>query len=288
MTGRGNSRETGAHRLYVGEVMHMRLHPFRHQFRYRVFTALLDIDRLESAESRLFRVDRFGLFSFRRRDHGARDGGALRPWVEARLSEAGRPRPARIMLLSMPRLLGYAFNPLSVFFCHDEDGRLESAVYEVKNTFGDQIPYVVDAVAAADPDGDGAARHMQAKAMYVSPFIGMAQTYRFTIRPPDERLAIRIRQAGPDERGRETEWLIATQTGRRRALTDRALAGLVLTHPLAAFKVIAAIHWQALRLWLKGATFIRYPGAGGTESGAISATDPASGRGAAAERPTES
>lgn len=240
------------HRLYVGEVMHMRLRPFRHQFRYRVFTALLDIDRLDQAESRLFRVDRFGLFSFHRRDHGARDGTALRPWVEDRLAAAGRPAPARIMLLSMPRLLGYAFNPLSVFFCHDAAGRLESVIYEVKNTFGDQIPYVLD----ARPDADGASRHRQAKEMYVSPFIGMDQTYRFTVRAPDARLAIRIKQSGP-----EGDWLIATQNGARRELTDRVLAGLVLSHPAAAFKVIAAIHWQALKLWLKGARFNRYPGA---------------------------
>lgn len=239
------------HRLYVGDVMHMRLRPFRHQFRYRVFTALLDIDRLETAESRLFRIDRFGFFSFRRRDHGPRDGSALRPWVEDLLARAGRPAPARIMLLSMPRLLGYAFNPLSVYFCHDAAGRLESVVYEVKNTFGDQIPYVLD----ARPGADGAARHAQAKAMFVSPFIGMEQVYRFTIRPPDAKLAIRIRQGGP-----EGDELIATQTGRRRALTDRALAGLALTHPAAAFKVIGAIHWQALKLWLKGARFRRYPG----------------------------
>lgn len=245
------ARAEDAHRLYVGEVMHMRLRPFRHQFRYRVFTALLNIDALESAESRLMKVDRFGLFSFHRKDHGPRDGSALRPWAERLLRQAGRPAPARITLLSMPRLLGYAFNPLSVFFCEDADGRLESVIYEVKNTFGDQIPYVL----AAEPGADGAVRHEQGKAMFVSPFIGMDQTYRFTIRPPDERLAIRIRQHDA-----EGDWLIATQNGRARALTDGALARLTFTHPLAAFKVIAAIHWQALRLWLKGARFTRYPG----------------------------
>ncbi len=240
-----------AHRLYVGDVMHMRLRPFRHQFRYRVFTALLDIDHLPSAESRLMKIDRFGLFSFRTRDHGARDGKPLRPWVEAHLAAAGRPAPARIMLLSMPRLIGYAFNPLSVFYCYDAAGTLESVIYEVKNTFGDQIPYVVDATAAAD----GAARHEQAKEMYVSPFIRMDQTYRFTIRPPDDKLSIRIKQHDKDG-----DWLIAVQTGRSVGLNDAQLLRLVGTHPLAAFKVIAAIHWQALKLWMKGAQFNRYPG----------------------------
>ena len=262
MTGR--AAETGEHRLYVGEVMHMRLRPFRHQFRYRVFTALLDVDRLETAESRLMKIDRFGLFSFHRKDHGPRDGGALRPWVERQLAKAGRPAPERIMLLSMPRFLGYVFNPLSVFFCHDASGRLKSIVYEVKNTFGDQIPYV----AAVDQDA-GAARHRQTKEMFVSPFIEMDQTYRFTIRPPGERLAIRIKQGDGTPGG---DWLIATQNGARRVLSDRSLAGLTLTHPFAAVKVITAIHWQALKLWLKGARFIRYPGA----SGAMDASTPVS------------
>lgn len=243
--------ETGEHRLYVGEVMHMRLRPFHHQFRYSVFTALLDVDRLETAESRLFKIDRFGFFSFRRSDHGPRDGGPLRPWVEDLLTGAGRPSAARIMLLSMPRFLGYAFNPLSVFFCYDASGALESIVYEVKNTFGDQIPYVVEAKA------DEASNHDHAKEMFVSPFIEMNQTYRFTIRPPQDRLAIRIKQGDGTPGG---DWLIATQNGKRRPLTDRALAGLALSHPLAALKVISAIHWQALKLWLKGARFIRYPG----------------------------
>lgn len=239
--------------LYEGTVMHMRLQPFAHQFRYRVVSALLDIDRLEetAAGLRLFSVDRFNLVAFHRRDHGPRDGSALRPWVEARLAEAGRPAPARVLLLSIPRLLGYAFNPLSVFWCYGADGRLDSVIYEVKNTFGDQYPYVL----AADADADGAVRHDQPKEFFVSPFIGMDQTYRFTLRPPGDRLAVRIKQA--DARG---DYLIATQSGEARPMTNATLARLMLRMPLTSFKVIAAIHWQALRLWLKGAKFLGYPG----------------------------
>jgi DUF1365 family protein len=239
--------------LYPGHVMHMRLTPFAHRFRYRVFSLLLDIDRLEetAAGLRLLALDRFGLLSFHRRDHGPRDGSDLRPWVDRLLAGAGRPRPARVTLLSFPRILGYAFNPLSVYFCEDASGRLESVIYEVKNTFGDQHPYVL----AADDGEDGAARHDQPKGFFVSPFIGMDQTYSFTVRKPGERLAVRIRQgdaAGP--------WLIATQNGRRVALTDRNLLAAWAGHPLMSFKVIGAIHWQAFRLWLRGATFRRYPG----------------------------
>jgi len=239
--------------LYLGHVMHMRLAPFAHRFRYAVFSLLLDIDRLEEicAGLRLLALDRFGLLSFYRRDHGARDGSDLRPWVEARLAEAGRPRPHRIWLLGFPRILGVGFNPLSVYYCADAAGRVESVVYEVKNTFGDQHPYVL----AAEPDRDGTIRHSTAKDFFVSPFIGMDQVYAFTLRAPGRRLSVKIRQrdgSGP--------WLIATQNGTRRTLSDRALLGAWAAHPLMTLKVIGAIHWQALRLWLKGARFRRYRG----------------------------
>ena len=243
-----------AHRPYVGDVMHMRLRPFGHKFRYRVFTSLLDIDRLDQAERKALKINRFGLFSFSEKDHGARDGTALRPWVEDLLAAEGLKRPNRIMLLSMPRFLGFAFNPLSVYYCYDATGALESVVYEVKNTFGDQIPYVID----IRTDADGAARHEQAKEMFVSPFIEMDQTYRFTIRPPDRKLALRIKQS---DGGADT--LIATQSGEARRLTDANLLKLTATHPLAAIKVVVAIHWQALKLAIKGAKFHRYPGSDG-------------------------
>lgn len=239
--------------LYAGHVMHMRLTPFAHRFRYRVFALLLDIDRLEETIGalRLLSLDRFGLLSFQRRDHGARDDSALRPWVEAQLAEAGLPAPARIRLLSFPRILGYVFNPLSVYYCEDAEGRLRSVIYEVKNTFGDQHPYVV----SVDAESDGSARHAVEKGFFVSPFIGMDQTYRFTIRPPGDRLALKIRQhdgSGP--------WLIATQNGDRRPLTDSQLLRQWLGHPLMTFKVFAAIHWEALRLAIKGARFRPYTG----------------------------
>lgn len=245
--------------VYAGHVMHMRLRPRAHRFRYRMFTFLLDVDRLAetAAGLRLLSVNRRGVFAHWDRDHGPRDGTPLRPWVEARLAEAGRPAPARIRLLAMPRMLGFVFNPLSVYFCEDAAGRLESLVYEVKNTFGDQIPYVVDA------RGEGMRRHRQGKAMFVSPFIGMDQTYRFDVSPPGERLAIRIKQGDA-----EGDLLIATQSGERRALSDRTLAGLLASQPLMSFKVIAGIHWEALRLALKRAPFRRYPGADGAFSDA--------------------
>ncbi|MEL7154495.1 MAG: DUF1365 domain-containing protein [Pseudomonadota bacterium] len=239
--------------LYQGHVMHMRLAPFAHKFRYRVFSMLLDVDRIAETLKplRLMKLDGFSLLSFARKDHGFRDGSDLRPWVEQQLATKGIATPHRIWLLSFPRILGYAFNPLSVYFCEDADGRMSGIVYQVKNTFGDQHPYVIE--TAQDPDG--AFRHDQDKGFFVSPFIKMDQTYRFTLRRPDKRLAVRIRQHDADG-----PYLIATQSGTRRPLTDATLFCLWAGHPLMTVKVIAAIHWQALRLWLKGAKFIPYRG----------------------------
>jgi len=250
MTGFTDSFEP---RLYRGHVMHMRLRPKAHQFRYRIFTSYLDVDRLEETASklRLFSIDRLNLFSFHRADHGPRDGSALRPWVEARCEQEERPNPDRIMLLSVPRMLGYVFNPLSVYFCHGSDGRLETVIYQVKNTFGDQQAYVLP----AETSSDGAIRHAQTKRMFVSPFIPMEQTYRFTLRPPGERLAMRIRQGDA-----EGEILIATQNGEALRLSDASILRLIAKDPIMTRKIIVGIHWEALRLFLKDAPFRRYPG----------------------------
>lgn len=241
-------------RIYQGHVMHMRLIPRTHRFRYRVFSLLIDLDRIGAVcdTSRLLRHNRFGIVSLHDRDHGPRDGGPLRPWVDGELAKCGLARPERVELLSFPRMWGYVFNPLSVYYCFDIEGGLYALIYEVKNTFGDQISYVLP----AGPDAGGMYRQSQSKEMYVSPFIEMDQTYRFDLNLPDARLALRIRQAGP-----EGETLIATHSAEGRAFSDRALMAAVLSHPLMSLKVIAAIHWEALRLFLKGVKYVPMRGA---------------------------
>ncbi|MEM9138794.1 MAG: DUF1365 domain-containing protein, partial [Pseudomonadota bacterium] len=204
-----------------------------------------------AASLRILRLDRRGLLSFHRRDHGPRDGSDLRPWVDDQLARAGRPRADRVWLLSFPRIFGFVFNPLSVYFCLDRAGAMHSIIYEVKNTFGDQHPYVVDAATGRG----GIAKHQVEKDFFVSPFIVMDQTYRFTIRAPEDRLAITIRQHNEDG-----PWLVASQYGDRRPLTTAMLLKMWAMHPLMTVKVVAAIHWQALILWLKGARFHPYRG----------------------------
>jgi DUF1365 family protein len=253
--------------LYRGEVMHRRLEPVRHRFVYRVFSLLLDLDRLGELDRRLrvFSLNRPNLVSFLERDHGARDGSPLRPWVEARLREHGLdPAGGRILLLCFPRVLGYVFNPLSLYYCYDREGGLATVLYEVKNRCGEQHAYVLPVTRGA---GAGApVRQRCDKRFYVSPLIAMDARYRFRLAAPGERLSVVIQE----EVARRTS-LVATLTARRRPLTDRQLVLAILRLPLMTFKVIAAIHYEALRLWLKGAPLHSRAGA---RHGALAAHQP--------------
>lgn len=229
--------------LYRGVVMHRRLRPRVHGFRYRLFWILLDIDRLDQAVEgkRLFSVDRFNLLSFYPRDHGDQSDTGLRMQVGARLAEAGLEGvDGSIWLLTMPRLLGFVFNPISVWYCHRADGELAAVIYEVSSTFGERRHYVLPAAGERfDQTCD--------KTLHVSPFMRMDMSYRFRGRDPGERLTLAI--DGHDPEG----LLIATaMTGERRALTDREILKAVLAVPFETLKVVAAIHWEALRLFVKG------------------------------------
>jgi len=231
--------------LYVGRVVHQRFQPRGHRLSYRVYWIYADLDDLDRLAGglRLFSLDRFNLVSLFRRDHGARDGGALKAHVVAALDRAGLTAARwRIGLITMPRILGYAFNPLSVYFCRDESGSLRAILYEVSNTFGESHSYLIPVAEDAEPP----IRQACAKGFYVSPFLDADLGYRFTVTPPDEKVAIAIDVARGGER-----MLHAALVGTRRPLTDAALATVFLSHPLVTLKVIAAIHWEALILWLK-------------------------------------
>jgi hypothetical protein len=234
--------------LYFGEVMHARLKPMRHRFNYRVMSLLIDLDRLEAADrqSPLFGVNRAALYSFNEADHGERNGSRLRLYAQRRAAELGIDLTGgRVWLLCYPRLLGYTFNPLSVYFCHRADGELALIVYEVRNTFGDIHAYVLP--VKPGEISDAGVRQQQDKLFYVSPFIEMAMRYHFRVSPPGARVKLRIL-----ETDREGPLLAATFNGRRRSLTTAALLRSFFSLPLVTLKIVAAIHWQALRLWLKG------------------------------------
>ncbi len=238
--------------LYVGRVRHMRMRPRAHKLSYRVFWMLLDLDEIDALAARLrwFSRKRFNLYAFRDADYGDRTGSPLRPQVEAILSDAGlKPDGGPIRLLTMPRILGYAFNPISTYFCHRRDGALMAMVYEVHNTFGEIHSYVAPAGAAADPVVQEAV-----KSFHVSPFMGLDMNYRFQVVPPADTVSVSI--DGYDDQGR---LIAATMSGARRPISDSTLLVLLATHPLLTLKVTLAIHWHAARLLLKKIPFFAHP-----------------------------
>ena len=238
--------------LYVGSVMHRRLQPRMHNFRYRAFWFLLDLDELAelSRQLRWFSYNRPNLFSFYDTDHGDGTATPLRAQIERQLGEAGIDLAGgRIHLLCMPRTLGYCFNPLSIFFCYRADGALAAMVYQVHNTFGERHSYVI----RVEDQSDALHQHCR-KLFYVSPFLDMDMRYDFRITGPDERIAVGICASSSAK-----PVLNAVLTGARRDLTDRNLMIVFLKIPAITIKVIAAIHWEALRLWAKGIGLRRRP-----------------------------
>jgi DUF1365 family protein len=242
----------GAAALYVGDVMHARLKPIGHRFSYRVMSLLIDLDRLADADrlSPLFGVNRAALYSFHEVDHGRRDGSSLRAYAQSCAAEHGIDLAGgRVLLLCYPSLLGYTFNPLSVYFGYRADGELALLIYQVRNTFGDIHPYVLP--VTPDDISDAGVRQQQDKQFYVSPFIEMAMRYHFRVRPPGARVQLRIL-----ETDQEGPLLAATFNGRYRMLTTKELLRAFFALPLVTVKIMAAIHWEALRLWLKGARLV--------------------------------
>jgi DUF1365 family protein len=251
----GDMAEAAA--LYFGEVMHARLKPMGHRFSYRVMSLLIDLDRLEDADrqSPLFGVNRGALYSFSEADHGMRDGSSLRAYAQRCAAGHGIDLSGgQVLLLCYPRLLGYTFNPLSAYFCYRADGDLALIIYEVRNTFGDIHAYVLP--VKPGEISDAGVRQQQEKLFYVSPFVEMAMRYHFRVSPPGHTVKLRIL-----ETDREGPLLSATFNGRRRALTSAALLWSFFALPLVTFKIVAAIHWEALRLWLKGARLVPRPDA---------------------------
>jgi len=231
--------------LYKGIVTHKRFSPKSHLLKYRVFSLLLDLATLDedAANMRLFSRNHFNLFSFHDRDYGDGSGSPL-AWAQAQMRAAGlNVEGSSITLLTMPRLLGYAFNPIAVYFCHAADGALCAILYEVNNTFGERHSYFIPVEA-----GSGTViRQSCRKMFYVSPFMDMDMRYDFNLQPPAETLRLRI--AVNNAQG---VVLTAAFSGRRAALNDAALLRAAAAYPLLTVKVVAGIHWEAWRLWLKG------------------------------------
>jgi DUF1365 family protein len=234
--------------LYDGHVMHARSRPVAHRFRYRVFSLLIDLDRLEEADalSLFFGVNRANLVSFHERDHGKSNGSPLAAQARELAREAGvEGEIARVELLCYPRVLGYAFNPLSVYYLFNRANELSCILYEVHNTFSQRHTYAAK-VAPDELDAMGL-RQARDKLLYVSPFIDMAMRYEFYLKAPAENLYLRIGERDPIGMV-----LVATFAATRRLLSARSLFACCLAVPMLGLKVIGAIHFEAMRLWLKG------------------------------------
>jgi len=239
---------TARPRLFLGKVMHRRLRPVVNAFVYPVFYIQLPLRDLDSAICPFFAIDRSNLLSFWQKDHGPRDGSPLLPWITARLRERGLPDDGEIILQTFPRLFGYVFNPVSFWYCHDRAGALIAVLAEVNNTFGGTHAYLLHNPGGA-PLRDG--QELRAdKAFHVSPFNEIVGGYRFRFHLDRPAQLARI-----DYDDADGELLLTAISGKQQRWGSGALLGAVLRMPLMTAGVMLRIHWQALKLWLKGVPF---------------------------------
>ena len=236
--------------IYNGTVIHKRFKPKVHFFKYSVFSLLIDLSELNylNKKVKFFSYNRFNFVSFYEKDHGNRDGSSLITWVKKNLNDNNiDSENIKIKLLCYPRILGYVFNPLSVFYIYDESEKLVCILYEVKNTFGEQHTYIFKV------DNDQKLyQHNCSKKFHVSPFIEMNCKYFFRLLKPGEKISVIIDQYQTDEK-----ILYASQDGQRVDFNTKELIKSYLKHPLMTFKIISAIHFEAFKLWVKGIKFIK-------------------------------
>lgn len=238
--------------LYVGQVMHARKKPVEYNFQYRTLSIKVDLDTIEMEASKLrwFGMNKFNLVGLNYKDHGSRDGKPWRQWINEFLALYGIDKPARVELLCYPRILGYSFNPLSMWYAYDDKSKLIAVIGEVSNTFKKWHHYVLKY-----PNTNTATLEALAdKVFHVSPFIAMDARYHFRLRPPTEKIYTYIRETRNDE-----DFFYASQTGKAKELNDINLIKQAGFAPLQMIKVIGLIHWWALKILIKGGQFHKTP-----------------------------
>ena len=236
--------------IYNGHVIHKRFWPKKHFFRYKVFSLLIDLSELYQLEKELtlFSYNKFNVLSFYDIDHGPRDGSSLIDWVKKNMTKNNiNTDGITIKLLCYPRIWGYVFNPLSVFFVYDKNSNLVSILYEVKNTFNEQHTYIFKLQKT-----EKLIEHSCRKKFHVSPFIEMNCTYYFKIAKPGEKISVYI-----DQYDNENKLLVALQEGIKVILNNKNLIKVFFSHPMMSFKIILAIHFEAFKLWIKGIRFVK-------------------------------
>ena len=236
--------------IYKGIVTHRRFKPKRHFFSYKTFSVLFDLDELSDLEKNIsiFSLNSFNLFSFYNKDHGERDGADLKDWVKSTLKKFDiNYKISKIKLLCFPRIFGYVFNPLSIFYCYNNKNELKAILYEVKNTFDEQHTYIFPVEKSSKIITQNCN-----KRFYVSPFMEMETAYNFRLMEPKETLSVFIKQI--DANG---TLLSACQIGKKENISTKQLLINFLKHPMMTIKIIMAIHFEALRLWKKGVKLVK-------------------------------
>tara|TARA_B100001175_G_scaffold296106_1_gene284762 strand:- start:1480 stop:2244 length:765 start_codon:yes stop_codon:yes gene_type:complete len=235
--------------IYIGKVIHKRFKPKKHIFEYKVFSLLVDLSELKQLDKKIsfFSLNKFNLISFFEKDHGSRDGSSLIEWVKFNLNKNKiNTKNIKIKLLCYPRIFGYVFNPLSVFFIYNNN-EIISILYEVKNTFGEQHTYIFKVDSKKN-----LIQHNCSKKFHVSPFIGMNCKYFFRILKPGNKISVVI-----DQYDQEGKVLYASQDGQKVGFTSYELIKSYIKHPFMTFKIILAIHYEAFKLWTKGIKFVK-------------------------------
>jgi len=237
--------------IYNGTVIHKRFKPKEHFFKYSVFSLLIDLSELDYLDKqvRFFSYNKINLISFYDKDHGNRDGTSIIDWVKKNLNQNSiSSENIKIKLLCYPRILGYVFNPLSVFYVYNNQDKLSAILYEVKNTFGEQHTYIFKI-----NNSDKLLQHNCLKKFHVSPFIEMDCKYFFRTLTPDKKMSVVIDQYDNND----DKLLYASQDGYIADLKTSELLKSYIKHPLMTFKIIVAIHFEAFKLWSKGIKFIK-------------------------------
>ena len=238
--------------LYFGTVFHRRIRPISHLLRYKVYTFLFDLDEIQDLDKRfkIFGYNKWSLISFYDRDHGPLTDKPLRNWVETRMREGGvKPDGGPIRLLCYPRILGYVFNPISVFYCYSHDGNLSAILYEVCNTFKERHTYVIP----VKNNQDRIIKQSCKKALYVSPFLDMDAEYDFRLKTPGSNLSVVIHQ-----KDKEGVNVTAIFVGRRVDFQMKSLLHSFFDVPFLTLKIIFGIHFEAVILWLKGCPIFKH------------------------------
>lgn len=236
------------------KVTHKRLIPKVNSFCYGVYYVALPLEAIEngSIDSDIA-LERFSLHSFYQRDHGPRDGTSLRGWLEQLLLSYKLAKPENVTLICMPRVLGYVFNPVSFWLCYNKDSQMYAVICEVNNTFGETHSYIC--TNSGNEIIQNKDRMEADKSFHVSPFLKREGYYQFQFQISQQRCDIRIDYSDQNQ----NKILITKLSGEFHSLSQKKLLQSFLSTPLLTIKAIGLIHYQAIRLVLKGIRYLPKP-----------------------------